>query len=312
MSKTGVRTLEISPEQGGRRLDNYLSSILKNVPKSFIYRIIRRGEVRVNGSRSRPNTKLACKDLIRIPPVAEGDTSDPVISRSIQALVSASIVFENSAILVLNKPPGIAVHSGSGLHYGAIDIVRKLRPEHPAIELAHRLDRDTSGCLVFAKNYPALRRVQTEMANPDSQKTYLALLDGEFSKKPRLIDLNLSATRIGGEKKTIVASDGKHAATEFTLVEHVAGMSLTEARISTGRTHQIRVHAVAAGHPVAGDKKYGDVALNMRLRNRGLRRMFLHAKSITLRPDEAQAPITIEAPIPNDLGNFLSTLRCTR
>lgn len=310
MPRIGVRTLEISPDQSGRRLDNYLSGILKNVPKSFIYRIIRRGEVRVNGSRSRPDTKLASKDLIRIPPVTESDRTDPVISAAKRTLISQSIVYENAAILVLNKPAGLAVHGGSGLHYGAIDIVRDLRPENPAIELAHRLDRDTSGCLVFAKDYPALRQIQRQMSSPDSDKTYIALLTGEVLKTPQLIDLRLTTTRVGGEKKTIVASDGKHAATEFSTIESIAGMSLSKARISTGRTHQIRVHAAATGHPIAGDKKYGDLALNAHLRKRGLRRMFLHAQSITLRPGDEVQSITIEAPLPGDLSDFLTKLRC--
>ena len=310
MPKIGVRTVEISPEQSGRRLDNYLSGVLKNVPKSFIYRIIRRGEVRVNGSRSRPDRKLVEKDLVRIPPVTDHSTSAPIISTAKRALISQAVVYEDSAVLILNKPAGIAVHGGSGLRYGAIDIIRDLRPENPATELVHRLDRDTSGCLVFAKDYQALRQVQSQMVSPGCRKTYVALLSGAFSKTPRLIDFKLATSRAGGEKTTVVASDGKPAATEFTTLESLAGLSLVEARISTGRTHQIRVHGAAAGHPVAGDKKYGDDVLNANLRKRGLNRMFLHARSITLRLGEAFDPITIEAPMPDELSNFLTKLRC--
>ena len=312
MPKIGVRTIEISSEHSGRRLDNYLAGVLKNVPKSFIYRIIRRGEVRVNGSRSRPDRKLLEKDLVRIPPVSEQSAAAPIISDSKRALVSAAIVYEDAAVLVLNKPAGIAVHGGSGLRYGAIDIIRDLRPNNPAIELVHRLDRDTSGCLVFAKDYPALRHIQNQMASPDCRKTYTALLSGKLPRTPYLIDFKLAASHSGGEKTTVVANDGKFAATEFTTLEIIAGLSLVEARISTGRTHQIRVHSAAAGHPVAGDKKYGDAGLNASLRERGLNRMFLHAQSIRLCLGEARDPITIEAPLPNDLSDFLTKLRCAK
>ncbi len=311
MPKTSVRTVEISAEQSGRRLDNYLSGILKNVPKSFIYRIIRRGEVRVNGSRSRPDRKLVARDLIRIPPMTPADNTEPSIGVAKLESISRSIIFENDNILVINKPAGLAVHGGSGLRFGVIDIVRTLRPRDPAIELIHRLDRDTSGCLVFAKDYPSLRFIQQQLISPDSLKTYLALTGGELSVSPTVIDLRLTTTRIGGEKRTVIASDGKHAATEFTTLETVAELSLLRARITTGRTHQIRVHAAATGHPIAGDKKYGDRGLNEALRRQGLRRMFLHAKSIRLRPGPDLEPMTIEAPLPKDLDDFLAKLRCS-
>ncbi len=310
MSKTGVRSIEISPDQSGRRLDNYLVGVLKSVPKSFIYRIIRRGEVRVNGSRSRPDRKLVEKDVVRIPPVMEAPESDPVISSTMRALIAGAIVYEDNAALILNKPAGVAVHGGSGLRYGAIDVIRDLRPEDPAIELVHRLDRDTSGCLVFAKDYPSLRHIQRQMASPECRKTYIALVSGEFSETSNNIDYKLATSRIGGEKTTVVSSDGKPAATEFTTLERFAGLSLVEARISTGRTHQIRVHGAAAGHPIAGDKKYGDAILNAQLRKRGLNRMFLHAHSITLTLGQAPVPITIEAPMPDDLSSFLPKLQC--
>jgi len=310
MSKLGVRNLEISPDQSGRRLDNYLVGILKNVPKSFIYRIIRRGEVRVNGSRSRPDTRLAEADVVRLPPMTAGAGSEPAISPAKRALVGRSIVYENDSLLVLNKPAGLAVHGGSGLRFGIIDIIRELRPGDPDIELVHRLDRDTSGCLVFAKNYPTLREAQAQLASEMSEKTYLTLLRGEMSRTRMDIDLSLATTRAAGEKRTVVSADGKHALTKFTVVDIIAGMTLAEARISTGRTHQIRVHAAASGHPVAGDKKYGDPALNTDLRPLGLRRMFLHAASVTLRPRAGSPPVTFAAPLPEDLAQFLDKLRC--
>ena len=310
MPKIGVRNIEISPDQSGRRLDNYLTGILKNVPKSFIYRIIRRGEVRVNGSRSRPNTRLNAADIVRIPPLSTTDSAAPIIGAEKIALIERSVVFENDALLVLNKPSGLAVHGGSGLQYGVIDIVRRLRPNDPGIELAHRLDRETSGCLVFAKNYPILRLIQRHLASHGSHKTYLSLLRGELATTLTTVKFKLTSIHVGSEKHTVVAHDGKNALTEFTLIEILGGMSLARVEIATGRTHQIRVHASAVGYPVAGDRKYGDSATNSELRRLGLRRMFLHATSIALPPGIGQRPMLIEAPLPRDLASILSKLRC--
>jgi 23S rRNA pseudouridine955/2504/2580 synthase len=310
MPKIGVRKIEISPEQSGRRLDNYLTGILKNVPKSFIYRIIRRGEVRVNGSRSRPDTRLKEADIVRIPPLSGTASAEPVIGAARLAAIERAIVFENDAVLVLDKPSGMAVHGGSGLRFGVIDIVRRLRPGDPGIELAHRLDRDTSGCLIFTKDYPTLRLVQRQLSSRDSHKTYLTLLRGELSQPRVEVDLSLATSRAGGEKRTVVADDGKHALTEFTLVETLGGMSLARVTIATGRTHQIRVHAAAIGHPVTGDRKYGDRATNSDLRRLGLHRMFLHAVSITLTPGSGSRKVAIDAPLPADLLQLLRSLRC--
>jgi len=310
MTKTGVRTLEIASNQSGRRLDNFLTSILKNVPKSFIYKIIRRGEVRVNGSRTRPERKLLENDLVRIPPLMESLPSRRIISTAKRTLVDKAIVYEDNKILVLNKPAGIAVHGGSGLRYGAIDIVRELRPQSPDIELAHRLDRDTSGCLVFAKDYRTLRQIQTQILDPGCRKTYVTLLSGEFPRACQLVELRLATSRAEGEKITIVSKDGKPATTEFKTIETFDDLSLVEVRIFTGRTHQIRVHGAAAGHPIAGDRKYGDSLLNAKLRKRGLHRMFLHAGSITLRLGESLEEITVQAPLPKQLQEFLTELRC--
>ncbi len=310
MPKIGVRKIEVSTEQSGRRLDNYLSGILKNVPKSFIYRIIRRGEVRINGSRSRPETRLAAADVVRIPPMHDVDNATPLIGAAKRELIERSAIFENDAVLILNKPAGLAVHGGSGLRFGVIDIIRELRPGDPDIELAHRLDRETSGCLVLAKNYPALRLVQQQLINRDSHKTYLTLLRGKLPPGCSKVDLNLAISRRDGEKQTVIAKHGKHAMTEFTLVESIGDMSLAEARIATGRTHQIRVHAAAIGHPLAGDGKYGDDAMNADLHRLGLRRMFLHAASITLSPGPGLRPLAVTAPLPADLTEFLSAMRC--
>lgn len=266
----------------------------------------------MNGSRSRPDTRLVTADLVRIPPMTDAADGEPLISPAKHALIARSIVFENDSLLVLNKPAGMAVHGGSGLRFGIINIVRALRGGEPGIELVHRLDRETSGCLVFAKNYPALRRVQQQLASRDSHKTYLALLHGEMSRERTEVDLSLSTTRAGGEKRSVVADDGKRAVTEFTVIETIVGMSLVYAEITTGRTHQIRAHAAAIGHPVAGDTKYGDEQANRVLRRRGLRRMFLHASSITLQAAPNTQPIVIEAPLADELKQFLELLRCRK
>ncbi|HCU89546.1 MAG TPA: hypothetical protein DGR97_06375 [Gammaproteobacteria bacterium] len=310
MTKTSVQTVEVASNQSGRRLDNFLASVLKNVPKSFIYKIIRRGEVRVNGSRARPELKLLANDLVRIPPLMEALASGRVISAARRTLIEDAIIYEDDKILVIDKPAGIAVHRGSGLRYGAIDIVRELRPQCPGIELAHRLDRDTSGCLVFAKDYPTLRQIQMQIQTPDCRKSYVTLLNGVFSATCQLIELRLATSRAEGEKITTVSRTGKPAATKFKTIESFGDLSLVEAQILTGRTHQIRVHGAASGHPVAGDKKYGDPIVNTNLRKRGLRRMFLHARSITLQLGGSFEEITVEAPLPKELEEFLTELRC--
>jgi len=311
MPKTGVRHLEVGPDQAGRRLDNFLVGALKNAPKSFIYRIIRSGEVRVNGARSRPATKLAAADLVRVPPMRSEDEQTRTVSPAKLALVNDAILFENDTTLVINKPAGLAVHGGSGLHFGVVDIVRQLRPATPALELVHRLDRDTSGCLIFAKDYSSLRMQQAQLNKPDARKTYLSVLCGVLGQRRIQAEFPLLTHRNGGEKRTSVDSGGKAASTEFVLIEQFDGLSLVEARITTGRTHQIRVHAAAIGHPVAGDKKYGDLVMNATLRERGLKRMFLHAASVTIRPGPGARPITVTAPLPAELEQFLIEIRHT-
>lgn len=310
MSKTGAITHEIGVNENGRRLDNFLTGFLKNVPKSFIYRIIRRGEVRVNGSRSRPHRKLVTADRVRIPPMTIVEQGDQVIGAQKLEQISRSIIFENDSTLVINKPAGFAVHAGSGLLFGVIDIVRRLRPNDPEIELVHRIDRDTSGCLLLAKNYPALRHLQNQIADPSSEKTYLSLLHGELSEPTLDVDLRLSTIRIGGEKKTIPAADGKEAHTCFTTIEKFSGMTLAQARITTGRTHQIRAHAAAIGNPVIGDKKYAAAAQQDMARDLGLRRMFLHASSLTIKTSTDEPAVRIEAPLSSDLEELLRALRC--
>lgn len=309
MSKQQVRLVEVNADQAGRRLDNFLGAILKSAPKSFIYRIIRRGEVRVNGGRARPDRKLAAGDTVRVPPVHAEQSGPLPLSAATLALVRDAIIYEDAALLILNKPAGMAVHAGTGLQFGVVDVVRHLRPAVTGIELVHRIDRDTSGCLVFAKDYPSLRDLQTQLRSPASQKTYIAVLDGVLPQAQMEVDLCLQTTRHGGEKRTEVAADGKTAHTCFTVIETFADACLVEAEITTGRTHQIRVHAAALGHPVIGDKKYAPADLNTRHRERGCRRMFLHARSIRLRSPAGGARRAVTAPMPRELQSYIDTLR---
>jgi len=309
MSKQQARLVEVSEDQAGRRLDNFLGAILKSAPKSFIYRIIRRGEVRVNGGRARPDRKLLAGDSVRVPPVHAEESGPRPLSEATFALVKDAIIYEDDALLILNKPAGMAVHAGTGLQFGIVDVVRSLRPAVPGIELVHRLDRDTSGCLVLAKDYPSLRDLQTQLRSPTSHKTYLAMLDGALPQAEVDVDLCLQTTRHGGEKRTVVASDGKTAHTRFKAVETFAETCLVEAEITTGRTHQIRVHAAALGHPVIGDRKYAPAELNNRHRERGCKRMFLHARSIHLRSPAGGARRAVTAPIPRELQSYIETLR---
>jgi 23S rRNA pseudouridine955/2504/2580 synthase len=280
MSKQQVRLVEVNQDQAGRRLDNYLAALLKPAPKSFIYRIIRRGEVRVNGGRSRPDRKLEAGDMVRVPPVHIEASGPRPLSEATLALVREAVIYEDAALLIINKPAGMAVHAGTGLQFGVVDVVRHLRPEVPGIELVHRLDRDTSGCLVLAKDYPSLRDLQAQLRSPASHKTYVAVLDGALPEPVVEVDLCLQTTRHGGEKRT-----------------------------TTGRTHQIRVHAAALGHPVIGDKKYAPADLNTRHRNRGCKRMFLHARSIRLRSPAGGERRAVTAPLPRELQRYIETLR---
>ncbi|MGR9091464.1 MAG: RluA family pseudouridine synthase [Gammaproteobacteria bacterium] len=309
MSKQQVRLVEVNQDQAGRRLDNYLAALLKPAPKSFIYRIIRRGEVRVNGGRSRPDRKLEAGDMVRVPPVHIEASGPRPLSEATLALVREAVIYEDAALLIINKPAGMAVHAGTGLQFGVVDVVRHLRPEVPGIELVHRLDRDTSGCLVLAKDYPSLRDLQAQLRSPASHKTYVAVLDGALPEPVVEVDLCLQTTRHGGEKRTEVAADGKTAHTRFTSVETFADACLVEAEITTGRTHQIRVHAAALGHPVIGDKKYAPADLNTRHRNRGCKRMFLHARSIRLRSPAGGERRAVTAPLPRELQRYIETLR---
>ncbi len=281
-SPAAVRHVEVGAGEAGQRVDNFLLRELKGVPRTRVYRLLRRGEVRVNGGRARPEQRLAEGDTVRIPPVrmAEPDAPGAAPAR-LTAQVRAAIVHEDERIVVIDKPAGLAVHGGSGLAFGVIEALRADRAGQE-LELAHRLDRDTSGLLVVAKDRGSLRLLHALMREGRVDKTYLALLAGRWTLGNKTIDAPLAThTRQGGERTVTVHAGGKPSASSFRPVEALGReATLVEVEIHTGRTHQIRVHAAFAGHPVAGDPKYGDREFNLRMKSRALERMFLHAHAI--------------------------------
>jgi 23S rRNA pseudouridine955/2504/2580 synthase len=311
-----VRLVRVPEDRAGQRLDNFLLGQLKGAPKSLIYKIVRSGQVRVNGGRAKPETRLEGGDEVRIPPVrlAEaGDKTPP--PKGLLAALEASIVFEDARLLAINKPSGLASHGGSGISHGAIESLRALRPRE-SLELVHRLDRDTSGLLIVAKKRSALTELQALMRESDADdgrgiaKRYLALLVGRMPDGTMSVDAPLHiGLRQGGERHVQVHRDGKPSLSHFRVLERRGGHSYCEVRIETGRTHQIRVHAQHIGHPVAGDDKYGDAEVNKRLREQaGLRRLFLHAASLEFSLDGGRAHYLLDAPLAPELVEVLDRL----
>jgi 23S rRNA pseudouridine955/2504/2580 synthase len=297
----------------GQRLDNFLLRELAGVPRSRVYRLLRRGEVRVNGKRKQADYRLAADDEVRLPPLREApapDSSPRRVPDGLLATVRTAIVHEDERLLVLDKPAGLAVHGGSGLSFGAIEALRALRPNE-TLELVHRLDRDTSGCLLVARTRPALRLAHALLREGTVEKHYAALLAGRWRLGRKTIDAPvLTNTREGGERVVRVHRAGKVALSDFKVVGHYRDLAtLMDVAIRTGRTHQIRVHSAFAGHPVAGDEKYGDKECNARLRALGLRRMFLHASSIGFRWPDTGAAFRAEAALPRELQDVLERLR---
>lgn len=306
-SSAKVRLLEVTDHHDGQRIDNFLVRTLKGVPRTLIYRILRKGEVRVNSGRIRPDYRLRAGDVVRIPPLRTSDAAPGRPSRALQARLDGAVLLEDREILVLNKPSGVAVHKGSGVEAGVIETLRALRPAGAFLELAHRLDRDTSGCLVLAKTPGALRAVQQALRGGDSDKRYLALVQGDWPGGEREVSLPLRKNVLrGGERMVRVGDDGKSAVSRFKPIERLPGASLMEVTIRTGRTHQIRVHAAHLGHPVAGDDKYGDAGFNRRLAALGLKRLFLHAHSLVLSLGGRE--LAVSAPLDADLKAVLARL----
>jgi 23S rRNA pseudouridine955/2504/2580 synthase len=307
--RVAVRVVEIGPEEAGQRIDNYLIARLKGVPKSRVYRILRRGEVRVNRGRVPATYRLQAGDAVRIPPVRVGETPAPAAGSSLPGRLAGAILYEDDDLLVIDKPSGVAAHGGSGITLGAIEALRAARPAAPFLELVHRLDRDTSGCMMVAKKRSVLRELHAQLRAHAIDKRYLLLAAGVWRGGGRRIDLALARDQLrGGERVVRVAADGQPASTSFTPLETFAGATLLQARPLSGRTHQIRVHAAALGHPIAGDQKYGDADFNRALRGRGLRRLFLHAAELRLELPGG-APLRVAAPLPDELARVLSELR---
>lgn len=306
---SGVRLVTIDQGNDGQRLDNFLLGQLKGVPRSWVYRVLRRGEVRVNKGRCKPSQRVHAGDIVRIPPVREALRHVAQPPRSLTEIIAGGVIYENDELLVLNKPSGVAVHGGSGLSFGVIETLRAARPNAPFLELAHRLDRDTSGCLLLAKQRSALVRLQELQRAGRIEKRYQALLAGRIRKGKWRADLPLRKNTLkSGERVVRVDPSGKPALTLFEVVQRFADASLVEARLETGRTHQIRVHAAANGTPILGDDKYGDADANRRMRDLGLKRLFLHATSLQFEWPNLRAGVQIDAPLPEELSKVVQRL----
>jgi 23S rRNA pseudouridine955/2504/2580 synthase len=305
-----VRHVECGAGEEGQRIDNFLLRVLKGVPRSHVYRLLRKGEVRVNGRRARPDRRLESGDVVRLPPVRVAAGESPRrVPDALLSEVRAAVIYEDERILALDKPPGLAAHGGSGLAFGAIEALRGERPG-AELELVHRLDRDTSGVLLVAKERGALRTLHALLRDGAVVKTYLALLKGRWTLGRKRIDAPLRTNlKQGGERVVKVHAGGKTAASTFRPVTRFGQRAtLVEVEIHTGRTHQIRVHAAFAGHPVAGDDKYGDREFNAAMKEAGLGRMFLHAHSLAFTWPDSGAKCCIQAPLPGDLKAVVERL----
>lgn len=306
-----VQFIEISASQAGQRIDNFLLTLEKGVPKSRIYRAIRKGEVRVNKGRIKQTYKIQAGDSIRIPPLrtSEKNTNNFVGDRLRQQL-SDCILLEDDDLLVLNKPPGLSVHAGTNISQGIIEALRIIRSDQPYLELVHRLDRDTSGCLLLAKNRVALLALQQQMIQHDLDKHYLTLLKGSWGKHQKLIEQPLLKNVVSsGERMVQVHPEGKYAKTVFIPIECFQQAQLTEVVLFTGRTHQIRVHSLYADHPIAGDDKYGHRNFNKEMKKVGLKRLFLHAWKLGISHPTTGKKLLLEAPLPTQLQNVVDKLR---
>ena len=305
--KQQVRVEVVDASSDGQRIDNFLLKHLKGVPKSHLYKLMRTGQLRVNGKRIKPGYKLATLDEVRIPPVRHSEKKSPSVPDKIKQLLVDRLLHEDEQVLIVDKPAGLSVHRGSGVEFGLIDALKSLRGDAGGWELVHRLDRDTSGCLIIAKSRQSLLAAQQLFRDGNISKQYLALTRGRWAEDHRTVNLALSKNNLqGGERMVIVDPDGKIAVTHFDVVERFPVATLVRATIETGRTHQIRVHAQKLGHPLAGDKRYGDKLFNAELRKRGLKRLFLHAARLQFTLGK---PIDVQCPLPVELEEILAKLK---
>jgi 23S rRNA pseudouridine955/2504/2580 synthase len=305
---SAVRTETVPEALAGQRVDNFLLRHLKGVPRTRVYRLLRRGEVRVNGGRVKPTRRLAAGDRVRIPPVRSTDQRPTAPSASVAKHLEAAILHEDERLLIIDKPSGLAVHGGSGIAYGIVEALRTLRPQCRFLDLAHRLDRDTSGCLVLAKRRSTLRVIHEAFRDGGVEKRYTALLHGDPGSQRRRVTHPLgSTTGKGGERMIRVDPAGQRAETVFKRVAAYPDCALVQADLYTGRTHQIRVHAASIGHPVAMDDRYGNPTADRRLRSLGLRRLFLHATGLAF--DTPEGRVSVSAPLPDSLTAVLERLQ---
>jgi len=303
-----VRLVTVHSEDAGQRLDNFLLRQLRGVPRTRLYRALRKGEVRVNKGRVRADYRLVADDVVRLPPLRQAPAVEsPPVSRRLQRELAARIVYEDDDLLVVDKPSGLAVHGGSGLSFGLIECLRQMRPQERFLELVHRLDRDTSGLLLVARRRAVLRELHGLLRTKQVDKRYLALAAGSWPAACHTVEAPLDKNVLqSGERMVRVRREGKSAVTEFTVIERFARATLLEARPVTGRTHQIRVHAQHAGHPLLGDDKYGDTA--GLARELGLGRLFLHASELRFAL-AGRDGLLLRAPLDKDLEGTLEKLR---
>lgn len=305
----GVRLVTLGDETEGQRVDNFLMRELKGVPRTLVYRIIRKGEVRVNKRRVQPSTKLSAGDVVRIPPVRQAARGEPPAQSGVKWILDRILV-EDERIMVVDKPSGLACHGGSGISHGLIEMLRAARPELSYLELVHRLDRSTSGCLVLAKRRSALRALHEQLREGRVEKRYLTLVKGHWDLGSRKVELPLAThTRRGGERHVSVEEGGKYALSFFRPVETRKAASLLEVRIATGRTHQIRVHAAAMGHPIAGDERYGDPEWNREVARIGLKRLFLHATALSFEHPGSGETVSVSTPLPEELSSTMDKIQ---
>ncbi|WP_114633809.1 23S rRNA pseudouridine(955/2504/2580) synthase RluC [Vibrio splendidus] len=308
--RTQVQFVDIDEDMAGQRIDNFLRNQLKNIPKSMIYRIVRKGEVRVNKKRIKAEYKLKAGDLVRIPPVTiEEKTEENVPSTKLNKVseLEQCIIYEDEHMLILNKPSGTAVHGGSGLKFGAIEALRALRPDARFLELVHRIDRDTSGILLVAKKRSALRHLQAQFREKTVQKYYFALVMGEWKNSCKVVNAPLLKNEVNSIVR--VNPNGKASETRFKILEKFQDATLVQASPITGRTHQIRVHAQYTGHPIAWDDRYGDRRFDAYTGKVGLNRLFLHAANIKFTHPGSEEKMDISAPMEKRLERALTGLR---
>lgn len=315
VEQRGVSFITVDDDHADRRLDNFLIGYFGNLPRTRIYRMIRKGEVRVNKGRIKQNYRLQTGDMVRVPPLYLSPQEKPSRPPArLSELIDNSIIYEDDYLIAINKPSNIAVHSGSGVQYGVIEILRSQRAETDFLELIHRLDRATSGCLLIAKDHKTLRGMHDSLKSGHIKKNYLALLKGQLTDTTRTVDVPLNKVRSeSGDRMVRVDNGGKQALTHFHHHQHFRVASLSRVELVTGRTHQIRVHAAYIDHPLAGDEKYGDWEFNRAMKKAGLKRLFLHAETLSFEMPNtgrqgAGRQIELKAPLPAELDQFLKKL----